>query len=90
MKLGARRIFTSQDQVDQLLRLKAEVDAGDLTMEDVAYFFHCDRTSINYQLKKYANRDKVKTRAFKEKKEHCLVCDMLITSEYHKKYPCYE
>lgn len=89
MRTPYKKIFQDQNKVVELLKLRSE----GYSMERLARYFHCDHTSIMYQLRKRLGETKTKnytTPNLIKRKNKCNNCSMLLTSEYHIKYPCWE
>lgn len=87
MRTPYKKIFQDQSKVAELLKLRSE----GYSMERLARYFRCDHTSIMYQLKKRLVETKIKNYTkpnFKKRENACPNCSMLLTSEYHIKYPC--
>lgn len=67
----------------------------------IARYFNCHHSTVIYQLRKnhiglkVAPKQRIQDKPLRTQKQrimagHCPICSMLLTSEYHKKYPCKE
>jgi len=90
MRSSYKKIFKDKKKIDELLLLRRSKPV--MSIEALARYFECDHSSIIYQLKKNLSEyEKNSGRKYspRSKEGHCPVCDMMLSSEYHKKYPCY-
>lgn len=92
MRSSYKKIFKDKEKINELLRLRRSNPV--MSIEALARYFECDHSSIIYQLKKNVHGYKKQSAQrhiiiMRSKAGHCPVCDMMLDSEYHKKYPCY-
>lgn len=82
------RVFTDPESINELIELRVE----GWSIKRLSEHFSCDSSSVLYQLQKNVEGLKIYSHAKwgvkKTKADHCPVCSMLLTSEYHKRYPC--